>query len=78
MGKKPGVNVTHRDDGWAVIRDNAQRAARIFDTQQDAINYGRPIARRDRTELRIQGEDSRWRDSDSYGRDPHPPKDTKH
>lgn len=76
--KKPGVNVVTHPDGWAVRRDNATRASRIFPTQQAAIDFGRPIAQRDETELRIQDRRSRWRDSDSYGNDPAPPIDQQH
>lgn len=78
LKKAPAVNVVHRGDNWAVIRDGADRASRIFETQQDAIDFGRSIARRQKTELRIQDRNGRWRDSDSYGNDPHPPKDRKH
>jgi hypothetical protein len=78
MAKNPGVNVVRRGDRWAVVRDNADRASGVFDTQGEAIDRGRQIARNDQTELRIQGQDGRWRDSDSYGNDPHPPIDRKH
>ena len=78
-GKKaPGVNVVRHDDGWAVRRDGAARASRVFDTQQEAIAFGRPIAQREQTELRIQNRQGQWRDSDSYGGDPAPPIDEKH
>lgn len=76
--KKLGVNIVTHPNGWAVRRDNAARVSRVFPTQQDAIDYGRPIAQRDETELRIQDRHSRWRDSDSYGNDPAPPIDQQH
>lgn len=78
-GKKaPAVNIVKRPEGWGVIRDGAERASRVFETQQQAIDYGRPIARRDETELRVQDRHGKWRDSDSYGGDPHPPTDEQH
>jgi hypothetical protein len=76
--KAQGVNVVRHDDGWAVWRDGARRASKVFDTQQEAIAYGRPTARREQTELRIQHRQGRWRDSYSYGGDPAPPIDEKH
>ncbi len=76
--KNPGVNVVRHGDDWVVRRDGGQRASRIFDTQREAIDYGRPIARRDETELRIQDVNARWRDSDSYCPDPAPPIDKSH
>lgn len=78
MPKKPGVNVVRRGEGWAVVRDNADRASGVFDTQRDAIDRGREIAQTDQTELRIQDRQGHWRDSDSYGHDPAPPIDEKH
>ena len=78
MARKPAVNVVRRGDRWAVIRDGADKASRVFDTQKDAIDFGQPIAQRDQTELRIQGRDARWRDSDSYGNDPASSVDKKH
>ena len=76
--KNPGVNVIRHGDKWAVRRDNAERASRVFGTQREAIDYAQPIAQRDETELRIQDRHGRWRDSDSYGGDPAPPIDREH
>jgi hypothetical protein len=61
-----------------VIRDNAGRASRLFDTQREAIDYGRNVARNEQAEMRIQDRNHRWRDSDSYGGDPAPPIDKEH
>jgi hypothetical protein len=78
MARNRGVNVTRRGEGWAVVRDGAQRANQLFEIQREAIAYGRDLARGEQTELRIQGADGRWRDSDSFGNDPAPPIDRKH
>lgn len=78
LTKNPGVNVVKRGHHWAVVRDNAERATGVFDTQHAAIERGREIARNQETELRIQGGDGRWRNSNSYGDDPAPPIDKKH
>jgi hypothetical protein len=72
---KKGVHVTPRDDGrWNVVRDGAQRASSVHDTQTDATSAGRETARREHTELYIHGRDGKIRDRDSYGNDPYPPK----
>jgi Uncharacterized protein conserved in bacteria (DUF2188) len=79
MGKKaPAVSVVRHGDGWAVRRDGAQRVSQTFATQAEAVAYGRPIARRDATEFRVQNVHGRWRESDSYGSDPTPPVDQEH
>lgn len=71
-------HVVPRDKGWAVQREGGERASSVHPTQKEAINTGRGLAQESHGELRIHGKDGRIRDSDSYGNDPHPPKDTKH
>jgi len=77
MGKN--IHVTHRKDGsWAVIGEGDDRASGRFATQGDAIKAGQPLAEKNRSELVIHDRQNRIRDKDSYGNDPHPPRDRKH
>jgi uncharacterized protein YdaT len=78
MGKKNDVHVVRRGDEWAVRRENAERDSSHHPTQGDAIDKAREIAKRDGLEVVIHRPDGRIRDKDSYGPDPHPPKDKKH
>jgi uncharacterized protein YdaT len=64
--------------GWDVKREGADRASEHFDRKSDAMERGRELAREHKTELVEHGRDGRIQDSDSYGRDPNPPKDQKH
>lgn len=73
--------VTKHPDGWAVRQANASRPSRVFDTQGDAEQYAKGVVRNlGGGEVRIQGRDGRFRDSDTVapGNDPCPPKDRKH
>lgn len=72
------IHVVPHGDEWAVKREGAERASSIHKTQEDAVRQGQQTAERDRVELVIHRPDGRIRDSDSYGNDPNPPKDTKH
>lgn len=72
------VHIVPREGDWAIQRGGGSRASSIHDTQADAIERGREIAQNLGAELVIHGRDGKIRDSDSYGGDPHPPKDTKH
>jgi hypothetical protein len=72
MGKNQWV-VRH-GDGWAQRGEGNDRVTRTFERQQDAIGAARETARRERSELIIQGEDGQIRERNSYGNDPHPPK----
>ncbi|MBX3301053.1 MAG: DUF2188 domain-containing protein [Nitrospira sp.] len=78
MAGKRDIHVVPREDGWAVRREGASRDSSHHDTKLDAMDAGRATARRERVELVEHGKDGRIQDSDSYGRDPYPPKDRKH
>jgi hypothetical protein len=66
--------VVKNGDGWGVRGEGNKRLTKSFDTQREAIGYGRDIARNQSAELRIQGENGQFREAWSYGNDPHPPK----
>jgi hypothetical protein len=66
--------VVKNGDGWGVRGEGNGRLTKSFDTQREAIGYGRDIARNQSAELRIQGESGQFREAWSYGNDPHPPK----
>ena len=71
-------HVVPHEDGWAVRKAGSERVSSIHRTQQAAINKAVPGAKADRAEVVIHGRDGKIRDKDSYGNDPHPPKDRKH
>ncbi len=72
MGRNQWV-VSH-GDRWAQRGEGNDRVTRSFDRQQDAIDAARQTAKRERSELIIQGEDGQIRERNSYGNDPHPPR----
>jgi len=80
MSKKDRF-VTKHPDGWAVKGPGAKRASSIHQTQKEAEKEAkRIVSNLGGGEVRIQGQDGKWRDSDTVppGNDPHPPRDTKH
>jgi uncharacterized protein YdaT len=78
MGKN--IHITRRkdEDKWAVIAEGNSRASSLHDTQREAMESGRPLAEKNRSELVIHDKHNKIRDKDSYGSDPYPPKDRKH
>lgn len=66
--------VVKSGDGWGVRGEGNDRLTKGFNTQREAVEYGRDIARNQGSELRIQGEDAKFREAWSYGNDPYPPK----
>lgn len=72
------IHVTRKNGVWRVISEGAQKAVGNYSTQKEAIEVGREMAKRHRSELVIHRPDGRIRDKDSYGNDPCPPVDKKH
>lgn len=80
MAKNDRYVVKH-EDGWAVKRPGAQKASGVYGTQREAEWQAKEIVGNlGGGEVRIQGRDGQWRDSDtvSPGNDPCPPRDRKH
>lgn len=71
MGKNQ--HVVPRNGQWAVRGAGNSKATRVFDTQGEAIDAAREIARNQGTELVIHRPDGRIREKSSYGSDPFPP-----
>lgn len=70
--------VPNPNGGWDVKGAGNSRATRHTDTQREAINIAKGIARNQNSEAIIHGRDGRIRDKDSYGNDPIPPRDRVH
>ena len=77
MAKKSN-HVVPSSSGWAVKKSGAERASKTFDTKEKAVAYGRDISKNERTELYIHKSNGMIQNRNSYGNDPHPPKDKKH
>lgn len=78
MTRKRDIHVVPHGGGWATRKEGAARVGVATATQREAIARARDQAKREKVEVVIHGRDNRIRDSDSYGRDPNPPKDKTH
>ncbi|WP_243095463.1 MULTISPECIES: DUF2188 domain-containing protein [Thermus] len=76
--KKPKIDVGPHGDQWAVKETGKEKPLATFERKKEAEEYGRKLAKEMETELIIRGKDGKIQDKDSYGNDPHPPKDKKH
>lgn len=66
--------------GWDVKKEAAQHSSGHFDTQKEAIDRAREIVANSgsgRGDIRIQGRDGKFRDSDSGRKNESPRKDTR-
>ncbi|MEA4850335.1 MAG: DUF2188 domain-containing protein [Paludibacter sp.] len=67
-------HVVPNGNNWAVKGEGNSKNTRNTQTQKEAINIARTIARKEQSELIIHGKDGQIRQKDSYGNDSFPPK----
>lgn len=73
--------VVKHPKGWAVQAPGAKRASSVHETQREAEKAAKEIVGNlGGGEVRIQGRNGKWRDSDTVfpGNDPNPPHDKNH
>lgn len=68
--KGKSQHVVKHPEGWAVKGAGNQKATRITNTQKEAIEVGRAIAKNQQSELVIHGQNGQIRAKDSHGHDP--------
>ena len=60
-----------RPDGkWAVAKEKAEQPSGVFETQAEAWEACKDLARESRGEAFLQGEDGQIRERNTYGNDP--------
>jgi hypothetical protein len=75
---KKNVHVVPSGNKWAVKVAGNAKPVSTHHTQGNAAAAGRPVAKRNQSELVIHRPNGQIRDSDSYGNDSCPPRDKKH
>jgi len=75
MGKNQ--HIVPNNGEWQVKGAGNSRATKSFDTQKEAEDHGRKIAKNQRSELITHNRKGQIRSKDSFGNDPNPPKDTE-
>jgi uncharacterized protein YdaT len=70
MVKGKNQHVTKHEDGWQVKGAGNQKATKVTETQKEAINIAREIAKNQSSELIIHGKNGQIRQKDSQGNDP--------
>ena len=63
--------------GWNVKKGGADKATKHFNTKAPAIKYASQISKNQGAELVVHNKDGRVANSNSFGKDPCPPKDRK-
>lgn len=71
MGKNQ--HVVPNGTQWQVKGEGNDKATATFDTQAEAIERARDIAKNQQSELLVHNRQGEIRDRNSYGNDPYPP-----
>ena len=77
MSKGKDQHVVPHEGGWAVRGEGNSKVTRVCSTQAEAIEVAESIARNQESDTKIHGRNGQIRAGNSYGNDPHPPKDKK-
>ena len=72
MGKNQ--HVVRRGKDWAVRGERNSKDTSRHNTQNEAFESARDIAKNQKSEVFIHGRDGKIRERNTYGKDPHPPK----
>ncbi|OES45535.1 DUF2188 domain-containing protein [Domibacillus iocasae] len=72
MGKDQ--HVSKHEQGWQVKGTGNSKATKLFETQKEAQDFAKELAKNQQSEVIIHGRDGQIRGKDSYGNDPYPPK----
>jgi len=74
MSKGKNQHVVPHNGDWAVKGAGNEKATKVVETQKEAIEIAKEIAKNQESELFIHKENGQIRDRNSYGNDPYPPK----
>lgn len=77
MSKGKNQHVVKHPEGWAVKGAGNSKATKVTKTQSEAIKKAESIARNQKSDTKIHGENGKIRAGNSYGNDPCPPRDKK-
>ena len=67
---KGDVYVLRSDNGWRVETEGSARRRCTHQTQAEARQAARELARRDKVQLLVHGRNGRIRERNTYGNDP--------
>lgn len=70
MARKSYHIIAAVNGGWKVIKSDAERSARNFESQKDAIKYGKSLSKAHAADLFIHGKDGRLSRKMSFATEP--------
>lgn len=77
MSKSKNQHVVKHENGWTVKGAGNTKATKITQTQKEVIKIAEQIAKNQKSDTKIHGEDGRIKAGNSYGNNPYPPRDKK-
>ena len=74
---KNNIHVLYKDNEWYIKIENKENIIKTFNTKDEAIDYGKTLAQKNKVELVIHNKNNIISNKNSYGNDTNPPKDKK-
>jgi hypothetical protein len=74
MSKGKNQHVVKHPEGWAVKGAGNEKATKVTATKQEAMTYGKGIAKHQQSELVIHGKNGKIQEKNTYGPDQCPPR----
>lgn len=68
------LHISPSKDGWVVKKVQSSGASHVFSNKEDAVRFGTKIARNQKADLIIHGQDGRIKERNSYNGDSFPPR----
>jgi hypothetical protein len=72
MSAREVWDVEPREGGWAVQREETDRADSLHDDKDDAMDRGVDVAKAAKGQLRVKGGDGQIQTEHTYTHDPYP------
>lgn len=60
------VHITPHKNGWQVLSSNSDKAYRVVDTQKEAIEIAKEVAKNQKTDIKIHGRNGQIRVGHNY------------
>ena len=74
MSKGKNQHVVPKDGNWAIKGAGNEKATKVVETQKEAIEIAKKIAKNQESEMLIHNKKGQIRERNSYGNDNFPPK----
>lgn len=71
------LHIIPRVDGWVIVSEGSPKVTSVHNTQLEAIETARKVAKKSSGQLVVHGRNGRIREREHYSSDPLPPRESR-